>query len=80
MKNEKGVVGMIKRGTKKYVNDIPGNLPLDEIQKIVLNSTADDDDELFFVEWLTDERRLALFPVETIVRYPHHCESPTRSE
>ena len=31
----------------------------------------------FFVVWLTDERRLALFPAGTIVRDPHHCESPT---
>ena len=30
--------------------------------------------------WLTDERRVALFPVGTIVREPHHCESPTRRE
>ena len=40
----------------------------------------DDDDELFFVVWLTDERRLALFPAGTIVRDPHHLESPTRRE
>ena len=33
-----------------------------------------------FVVWLTDERRLALFPVEIIFRDPHHCESPTRCE
>ena len=25
---------------------------------------------------LTEERRLALFPAGTIVRDPHHCESP----
>ena len=25
--------------------------------------------------WLTNERRLALFPAETIVRNPHHGES-----
>ena len=37
-------------------------------------------DELFFVVWLTDERRLALFPAGTIVRDPHHRESPTRRE
>ena len=37
------------------------------------------DDELFLVVWLTDERRwLALFPDGTIVRYRHHRESPTR--
>ena len=33
-----------------------------------------------FVLWLTDERRLALFPAVTIVRDPHHCESPTCQE
>ena len=33
-----------------------------------------------FVVWLTDERRLALFPAGTIVRDPHHRESPTRRE
>ena len=31
-----------------------------------------------FAVWLTDERRLALFPAGTIVRDPHHRESPTR--
>ena len=35
-----GALGMIKKGTQKYVNEIPGNLSLAEIQKIVLNSTA----------------------------------------
>ena len=34
----------------------------------------------YFVVWLTDERRLALFPVGTIVRDPHHCESLTLRE
>ena len=34
-------LGMIKKGTQKYVNEIPGNLSLVEIQKIVLNSSAD---------------------------------------
>ena len=33
---------------------------------------------IVFVVWLTDERRLALFPAETIVRDPHHRESLTR--
>ena len=37
-------------------------------------------DEFFFVVWLTDERRLTLFPGDTIVRDPHHRESPTRRE
>ena len=35
-----GALGMIKKGTQKYVNEIPGNLSLVEIQKIVFNSTA----------------------------------------
>ena len=35
-----GALGMIKKGTQKYVNEIPGNLSLAEIQEIVLNSTA----------------------------------------
>ena len=35
-----GALGMIKKGTQKHVNEIPGNLSLAEIQKIVLNSTA----------------------------------------
>ena len=30
--------------------------------------------------WWTDERRLALFSAGTIVRDPHHRESPTRRE
>ena len=30
-------LGMIIKGTKKYVNEIPENLSLAEIQKIVLN-------------------------------------------
>ena len=32
-----------------------------------------------FVEWLTNERRLALFTDGIIVRDPHHRESLTRS-
>ena len=35
-----GTLGMIKKGTQKFVNEIPGNLSLAEIQKIVLNSKA----------------------------------------
>ena len=35
-----GVLDMIKNGTQKYVNEIPGNLPFAEIQKMVLNTTA----------------------------------------
>ena len=38
------------------------------------------DELFFFVVWLTDERRLALFPLGTIVRYPYRRESPTRRE
>ena len=34
----------------------------------------------FFVVSLTDERRLTLSPAGTIVRDPHHRESPTRRE
>ena len=30
--------------------------------------------------WLTDERRLALFPAGTIVRDPHHLETLTCRE
>ena len=37
-------------------------------------------DELIFVVWLTDERRLASFPAGTIDRDPHHRESPTHRE
>ena len=37
----------------------------------------DDDDELFlWYGWPT--KGVALFPAGTIVRDPHHCESPTR--
>ena len=35
---------------------------------------------IFFLVWLTDERRLALFPARTNVRDSHHRESPTRRE
>ena len=34
----------------------------------------------FWRVWLTDEKRLALFPAGTIIRDPHHRESPTRRE
>ena len=33
-----------------------------------------------FVAWLTDERRLVLFPAGTIVRDPRYRESLTRRE
>ena len=35
-----GAIHMIKKGTQKYVNEIPGNLSLSGIQKIVLNSSS----------------------------------------
>ena len=35
-----GSLGMIRKGTQKYVNEILENLSLAEIQKIVLKSTA----------------------------------------
>ena len=35
---------------------------------------------IVFVVWLTDERRLALFPAGTIVRDPYHLESQTCPE
>ena len=37
-----GALGMIKKGTQKYVNEILGNLSLAEIQKLVLNSSTHD--------------------------------------
>ena len=40
----------------------------------------DDDDDFFCGMVLIDKRRLALFPAGTIVRDPHHRESPTRRE
>ena len=42
------------------------------------NFGGDDDELNFFVVWLTEKRRLALFIAGTIVRDPHHRESPTR--
>ena len=35
---------------------------------------------IVFVVWLTEEKRLALFPAETIARNPHHRESQIRDE
>ena len=35
-----GVLGVMKKGIQQYLNEIPRNLSLAEIQKIVLNSTA----------------------------------------
>ena len=36
-----------------------------------------DDDDEFFVVWLTNQRCLNLFLAGTIIRDPHHRESPT---
>ena len=33
---------------------------------------------IVFVVWMTNERRLALFPARTIVKDPHHHKSATR--
>ena len=33
-------LGLTRKGTHKYVNEIQGNLSLAKFQKIVLNSTA----------------------------------------
>ena len=35
-----GALGMIKKRIQKYFNEIPGNLSLAQIQKIMFNSTA----------------------------------------
>ena len=35
-----GALGIIKKGTQQFLDKIPGNPSLSEIQKIVLNSTA----------------------------------------
>ena len=40
----------------------------------------DDDDDELFVVWLTDKRRLALFPAGTIIRDLHHRESQASRE
>ena len=47
---------------------------------LVLKLNKNDDDEwwIVFVVWLTDKRRLVLFPAGTIARDPHRRESPTR--
>ena len=37
-----------------------------------------DDDEILLLVWLTNEKRLPLFPAETIFRYRHHRKSLTR--
>ena len=59
-------------------NDI-NKIMSSEIIKLSLFNDDDDDDE-FFPVWLTNKRRLALFPAGTIVRDPNHRESPTRRE
>ena len=33
-----------------------------------------------FAVWLTEDKRLVLFPARTIVRDPHHLKSATRHE
>ena len=35
-----GALGLIKKDTDKFLEQIPGNLRLEEVQKIVLNSTV----------------------------------------
>ena len=35
---------------------------------------------IIYLLFLTDKRRLVLFPVRTIVRDPHHRKSPERCE
>ena len=35
-----GALGMIKKGTQNFIDQIPGKLSLQEMQKIVLTSTA----------------------------------------
>ena len=52
-----GALGMIKKGSQKYVNEIPGNLSLAEIQKIVLNSMA----HIFLEEPFHSKRKTRLF-------------------
>ena len=41
---------------------------IDQLQVWIMNW-------IVFMVWLIEERRLALFPAETIVRNPHHRES-----
>ena len=50
------------------------------IQKNEQKSSYNGDDVFFFVVWSINERRLALFLVETIVRDLQQCEYPTRRE
>lgn len=50
--------------------------PFSNIQ--YLNDDHDVDGD--FVVWLTDQRRLPLFPVGVIVTDPHHCEYSTNSQ
>ena len=49
-----------------------------EATAVSINSVDDEWWWIVFAVWLTDERCLALFPVATIVRDPHHRESPIR--
>ena len=40
----------------------------------------DDDDDEFFCSMVNRRKALALFPAKTIVRDPHHGESPARND
>ena len=40
----------------------------------------DDDDDEFLCSMVNRRKVLALFPAETIVRDPHHGESPARND
>ena len=44
------------------------------------DDSDEDDREFFCVVWLTNERRLVLFPAGAIARDPYHHESPTLRE
>ena len=55
------------------------------LMKSLINADNPYDDDMMmmmngFVVWLTNEQRLVLFPAGTIIRDPHHRESPTRRE
>ena len=77
--NQNSPVTSVKKLTlSNQHKTLSGHLNVNSLRKKL--NDDDDDDELFFVVWLTNERRLALFPVGTIVKDPHHRESPTRHE
>ena len=56
------------------------------LMKSLINTDNPYDDDMMmmmmngFVVWLTNEQRLVLFPAGTIIRDPHHRESPTCRE